>query len=174
MRQETQWKRTVVRERHIAEKYCATCFRDNRTMSFRNTFARYLASHLRNYSAGFILYECERSCGFAARCPRRIYCPTRHEFSRQKINIQRRATMLRAGKLFALKLTSSRHIPIEKRSASTLLCLSKRYSCSCKVPHARPETLRNTAPLVVIAVCRTRLRKLREASWDAWIGNNWR
>lgn len=51
-RQEAQQKRTMVRERHIVGRprwCCATCFRDNRAMSFRNIFTRYLVSHLRNY-----------------------------------------------------------------------------------------------------------------------------
>lgn len=71
----------------------------NRAMSFRCTFNKYLAYHLRNYPVGFILYEedTERHSRAVFRATTSRGRPGytawlgRREFPRQKINIQRAA-----------------------------------------------------------------------------------
>jgi len=67
--------------------------------------------------------------------------PAKNKYSAPRDTRQR----YEQAKLFALELTSSRHVPIEKRSTSVLLYPLKRHSRWCKVSHARRETLRNTA-----------------------------
>lgn len=121
----------------------------NHGMSFHGIFSSYLASHPRNYSVDFIPCEKENyvlyNCGFQNGVQAGYTAQLGEKFSGQKINIQRHATTLRATKLFALKLASSRHVSIEKRSTNPLLYPPKRHSRWCKVSHARRETLRNTA-----------------------------
>lgn len=106
----------------------------------RDASSRYLASHLRNYSVGFIPREERHDSGFRVAEYTHYTLQLGANFSRQKINIQPRDDVT-SGETFRARIRRTVTFLWKNDPRARLHTVSVWTTRSCKVPHARHESL---------------------------------